>query len=124
MFGNPVPNAYFPGGTEISLGDDIKGCMINISLSACKSFGYNKETKCFEYDVGVNGKPFYGSIPANSVLDVIDLDTKESYGNLGKPSENVELHQNDNNVFEKPKLVSYNKDIIHKKSEAELYLVA
>lgn len=116
--GKQIDNVYYPFGTGVDSPDGkMKFTTINISTNACKSFGYNFDDKSFEYDVGFNGRPFYGKIPVWSILAVYDMNTQEQFwtaDKIGKEpkSEKVDLS-----------LVTYNPNIPHMKSTAILSLV-
>lgn len=133
--GKPIEDAFYPAGGSFKMTNEMKGCIINISLNACKSFGFNSENQSFEYDVSSNGKPFYGRIPLWTVLGVFDIDTNKSYFELNvlnpsessKVSENLETNKNTTFQTElnKPTLIFVNPDKTIKvnKSTANLKLV-
>lgn len=75
IYNKEIPFTHFPFGSEYNITQEVKACKIDVSLSACKSFGYNAKTDTFDYDIGVNGKPFYGSTPIDSILAVVDLES-------------------------------------------------
>lgn len=130
--GVAVDGAHYPYGTAFEVGKGVgkppMGCVIEISLNACKSFGYNKETNTFDYDVAVNGKPFYGSIPVWSVLCVMDMNTDRIFGSWEPSSKAVKPVKRATapKIFKPLVCVWTNPDngVTVKKSVAKLYLVA
>ena len=79
--GKAVKNAIYPYGSAItSKYYAQKTSFIEISLNTCKKFLYNDKTDCFDYDVSFQGKPFYGSIPIQSVFSVIDMENQKILG--------------------------------------------
>lgn len=123
--GNQVPDCNYPIGTEFiiePISKDAKFCTINISPNACKKFTYNEDTKMFEYDVCVHGRPFLGTINPDSALAVFDPDTNKGYGNW-IPKRIIQVDEEDVVEYKPPVLVSYNEHIIPKKSTANLVLV-
>lgn len=73
--GDPVEGVEYPIGYDYAL-PDCKARMVSINLSvrACKYFGFVDEFKEFVYDVGVNGKGFFGNIPPHAVVTIRDMD--------------------------------------------------
>lgn len=89
-------------------------------------FNYEDESKQFVYDVSIGGKPFFGNIIPETVIDVIDLDTGESfYHNIedemvGSDAAMVETPSHN---FTRVHLVASNPHITPSKSTAKIKVV-
>jgi len=122
IYNKEIPFTHFPFGSEYNITQEVKACKIDVSLSACKSFGYNAKTDTFDYDIGVNGKPFYGSTPIDSILAVVDLESGAIIEQFvpkvdETKSENVDYSNSPKLIWTNPESVKVNK------SRAELSIV-
>ena len=78
--GQYIEGVTFPTGKDtLKTVAGENAVVINLSLSACKMFNYVGEYKQFVYDVSVGGKQFFGNIIPETVIDVVNLDTGESF---------------------------------------------
>lgn len=68
-----VHDQHYPDRGLITMPDGSVQCIINVSISACKSFNFNEEFGDFTYDIAVEGKPFFGNIKPVNVKAVFDM---------------------------------------------------
>lgn len=68
-----VHDQHYPDRGLITMPDGSVQCIINVSISACKSFNFNGEFGDFTYDISVDGKPFFGNIKPVNVRAVFDM---------------------------------------------------
>ena len=125
--GDYIKGLQFPHGTDnLKTIDGERAVIINLSLSACKQFNYVEEYEQFVYDVSVGGKPFFGNIPPVMVVDVIDMNTMESFYD---PEHSIiedtteAMVETPSHNFVKLKLVADNPHIASQKSTAKLKVV-
>ena len=123
--GTYLEGLNFPAGSDtIKTVGGENAVLINLSLNACKQFNYVKEFKQFVYDVSVKGKPFFGNIPPNLVIDIINMDTHESfYDDAMMAGIEDAMVETPSHNFTKVKLVSKNPHITPSKSSAKLKVV-
>lgn len=121
-----IDGLQFPDGTDtLKTVAGERAVLINLSLSACKQFNYVEEYEQFVYDVCVKGKPFFGNIPPVMVVDVIDMNTGESFYDPEAPLADVTdgMVEVPSHNFTRVKLVVDNPHITPKKSKANLKVV-
>lgn len=124
--GEYIDGLLFPCGTDtLKTVDGERAVIINLSLSACKQFNYVSEFEQFVYDVSVKGKPFFGNIPPVMVVDVIDMNTLESFYDPEAPIAKVTdaMVEVPSHNFVKVRLVSDNPHVASQKSTATLKVV-
>lgn len=124
--GQYLEGITFPHGTDtIRTVQGEHAVIINLSLTACKSFNYVSEYKQFVYDVCVKGKAFFGNIPPELVIDVFDMKTGESFYNPLAPvaDDREAMVETPAHNFAKVTLVSSNSKIAPAKSTASLKVV-
>lgn len=124
--GEYLEGLLFPHGTDtLKTVDGERAVIINLSLSACKQFNYVAEFEQFVYDVSVKGKPFFGNIPPVMVVDVIDMNTLESFYDPEEPIAKVTdaMVEVPSHNFVKVRLVVDNPHIVSQKSTATLKVV-
>jgi hypothetical protein len=116
----------FPDGSDnMRTANGEHAVLINLSLNACKQFNYVSEYDQFVYDISVKGQPFFGNIPPEMVIDVVNIDTGESFYHLGDVNNGADefMVETPSSNFVKVKLVSHNPCIIPSKSLASLKVV-
>ena len=125
--GEYIDGLLFPHGMDkLKTIDGERAVIINLSLSVCKQFNYVGEYKQFVYDVSVGGKPFFGNIPPVMVVDVIDMNTMESFYDPENPViEDVTeaMVETPSHNFVKLKIVTNNPHITSKQPAAKLKVV-
>lgn len=68
-----VHDQHYPDRRLVTMPDGSVQCIINVSISACKSFNFNEEFGDFTYDIAVDGKPFFGNIKPVNVKAVFNM---------------------------------------------------